>query len=143
MSLHQPRTRLAGTAKAFKREWLDLKDQWRDEKATEFKNRYIEELFDSVDHAVDLFNTLSPRFAASLVSQDADQHRRFFERIDAPFVGNGFTRWVDGQYALDRPELGLSNWEFGRLFGRGGVLSGDSVFTVRSRVTQTDPNIGR
>ena len=96
-------------------------------------------IVDSVDHAVDLFNRLSPRFAASLVSQDADQHRRFFERIDAPFVGNGFTRWVDGQYALDRPELGLSNWEFGRLFGRGGVLSGDSVFTVRSRVTQTDP----
>ena len=44
--------------------------------------------------------------------------------INAPFVGNGFTRWVDGQYALNRPELGLSNWQYGRLFGRGGVLSG-------------------
>ena len=40
------------------------------------------------------------------------------------------TRWVDGQYALDRPELGLSNWEHGRLFARGGVLSGDSVYTI-------------
>ena len=28
----------------------------------------------------------------------------FFARIDAPFVGDGFTRWVDGQYALDTPE---------------------------------------
>ena len=67
----------------------------------------------------------------------------FFNRVDAPFVGDGFTRWVDGQYALDRPELGLSNWEFGRLFGRGGVLSGDSVYTVRSRVTQTDQSLRR
>ena len=77
------------------------------------------------------------------MSADDDEHRHFFETINAPFVGNGFTRWVDGQYALDRPELGLSNWQFGRLFGRGGVLSGDSVYTVRTRVTQTDPSIGR
>ena len=88
-------------------------------------------------------SAIGQRFAASLISQSADAHQRFFDRIDAPFVGNGFTRWVDGQYALDRPELGLSNWEFGRLFARGGVLSGDSVFTVRSRATQTDPNVGR
>lgn len=96
-----------------------------------------------VEAAIDLFNTQSPRFAASLISEDDSEHQRFFELIDAPFVGNGFTRWVDGQYALDRPELGLSNWQFGRLFGRGGVLSGDSVFTIRSRATQTDPGIGR
>ena len=51
--------------------------------------------------------------------------------VDAPFVGDGFTRWVDGQYALDTPELGLSNWQGGRLLGRGGVLSGDSVHTIR------------
>ena len=63
--------------------------------------------------------------------------------VNAPFTSNGFTRWVDGQYALNRPELGLSNWQFGRLFGRGGVLSGDSVFTVRARVTQTNPQLGR
>ena len=47
------------------------------------------------------------------------------------------------EYALGRPELGLSNWQFGRLFGRGGVLSGDSVFTVRTRAIQDDPDIGR
>jgi glutamate-5-semialdehyde dehydrogenase len=96
-----------------------------------------------VEAAIRLFNQQSPRFVASLVSEDSDEHRVFFDLIDAPFVGNGFTRWVDGQYALNRPELGLSNWQFGRLFGRGGVLSGDSVFTVRTRVWQTDPDLGR
>ena len=117
----------------------DLGHEWEWENSPELTLAVV----DSVDDAVALFNDLSPRFAASLISGDEAAHRRFFETIDAPFVGNGFTRWVDGQYALDRPELGLSNWEFGRLFGRGGVLSGDSVYTVRSRVTQTDPAIGR
>ncbi|UCG40928.1 MAG: glutamate-5-semialdehyde dehydrogenase [Acidimicrobiia bacterium] len=98
---------------------------------------------DSVDEAVTLFNEQSPHFAASLISADAGAQQAFFDAIDAPFVGNGFTRWVDGQYALDRPELGLSNWQMGRLFARGGVLSGDSVFTIRSRVTQDHMDIGR
>lgn len=100
-------------------------------------------IVDSVEEAIELFNSQSPRFVASLVSDSVEEHERFFARIDSPFVGNGFTRWVDGQYALGRPELGLSNWQFGRLFGRGGVLSGDSVYTVRTRVTQKDPDIGR
>lgn len=100
-------------------------------------------LVESVDEAVELFNAHSPRFIASLVSDDADEHRRFFETVDAPFVGNGFTRWVDGQYALDRPELGLSNWQAGRLLGRGGVLAGDSIFTIRTRALQADPELGR
>ena len=93
--------------------------------------------------AVALFNAHSPRFAASLVSQDPAAHAAFFAAIDAPFVGDGFTRWVDGQYALNRPELGLSNWEHGRLFARGGVLAGDGVFTVRARVRQTDIELDR
>ncbi len=97
----------------------------------------------SIDAAVDAFNSYSPRFIASLVSRDPELHEEFYARIDAPFVGNGFTRWVDGQYALQRPELGLSNWEFGRLFGRGGVLSGDSIFTLRTRAIQDRPDIGR
>ena len=97
----------------------------------------------NVEEAIALFNEQSPRLAASLISDDLDEQDRFFEMIDAPFVGNGFTRWVDGQYALDRPELGLSNWQFGRLFGRGGILSGDSVHTIRTRVVQSDPDIGR
>lgn len=93
--------------------------------------------------AIELFNAQSPRFAASLISESEVEQGGFFDLIDAPFVGNGFTRWVDGQYALNTPELGLSNWQFGRLFGRGGVLSGDSVFTIRARAIQDDPDIGR
>ena len=97
----------------------------------------------SLDEAVDLFNRYSPRFAASLIAEDQQAQQRFFAGVDAPFVGNGFTRWVDGQYALSRPELGLSNWQGGRLLGRGGILSGDSVFTVRLRVVQDDPTLHR
>jgi glutamate-5-semialdehyde dehydrogenase len=97
----------------------------------------------AIDDAVALFNRVSPRLVASLVSDDAVEHRRFYAAVDAPFVGSGFTRWVDGQFALGRPELGLSNWEHGRLFARGGVLSGDSVYTVRTVAVQDDPDVHR
>ena len=119
--------------------WDDLGNEWEWEDSPEVTLVIVE----SVDQAVDLFNAQAPRFVISLLSEDEAEHSRFFERVDAPFVGDGFTRWVDGQYAFNRPELGLSNWEFGRLFGRGGVLSGDSVFTLRSRVTQTNPTLRR
>lgn len=98
---------------------------------------------DDVDQAVGMFNRFSPRFVASLISSDADEAEAFYRAIDAPFVGDGFTRWVDGQYALDQPELGLSNWQTGRLFGRGGILSGDSVYSVRLRARVADPNLHR
>ena len=97
----------------------------------------------SVAEAVALHNEVSPRFIASLISEDPEEHARFYAAVDAPFVGDGFTRWVDGQYALDTPELGLSNWQFGRLLARGGVLSGDSIYTVRHRATIDDPTIHR
>ena len=100
-------------------------------------------LVDSIDEAANKFNEQAPGFVASLISDDSVEFDRFFNAVDAPFVCDGFTRWVDGQYAYDRPELGLSNWEFGRLFGRGGVLSGDSVYTVRARVRQSDPDLRR
>ena len=98
---------------------------------------------DDVAHAVELCNTHSPHFIASLVSADPDEHERFYRSIDAPFVGDGFTRWVDGQFALLQPELGLSNWQSGRLFGRSGVLSGDSVHTIRLRASVADPDLHR
>ena len=98
---------------------------------------------DDLDHAIELFNRYSPRLTASLIGTDADEHRRFADRCDAPFIGNGFTRWVDGQFALDRPELGLSNWENGRLFARSAVLSGDSVFTVRLFADVVDSGLHR
>jgi glutamate-5-semialdehyde dehydrogenase len=100
-------------------------------------------LVDGLEEAVDHFNRLSPRLVASLVSDDRAEQDWFFAAVDAPFVGDGMTRWVDGQYALDRPELGLSNWQHGRLLGRGGVLAGDSVFTIRTRMTQRDPGLHR
>ncbi len=117
----------------------DLGVEWEWEESPEVTL----EIVDSVDDAVSLFNTQSPRFAASLISSDTDEHQVFYDTVDSPFVSNGFTRWVDGQYALDRPELGLSNWQYGRLFGRGGVLSGDSAFTIRIRANQTDPDLKR
>lgn len=98
---------------------------------------------DDVAEAVSLFNRYSPRFAASLVGGDDVAQQRFYDTVDAPFVGDGFTRWVDGQFAFDRPELGLSNWQAGRLFGRGGVLSGDSVHTVRTRAHVLDHDLHR
>ena len=117
----------------------DLGREWEWEETPEVSLKIV----DDVAEAVALFNALSPRFAASLISQDPAAHARFYETIDAPFVGDGFTRWVDGQYALNKPELGLSNWENGRLFARGGVLAGDGVFTVRARVRQTDLDLDR
>jgi glutamate-5-semialdehyde dehydrogenase len=98
---------------------------------------------DDVAEAVALFNRHSPRFAASIVGGDDVVQQRFYDSVDAPFVGDGFTRWVDGQFAFDQPELGLSNWQSGRLFARGGVLSGDSVHTVRTRAHVRDHHLHR
>lgn len=92
-------------------------------------------LADSLAAGVSLFNRFSPHFVACLLSTCNQDAQVFYETVNAPFVGDGFTRWVDGQYALRTPELGLANWEAGRLLGRAGVLSGTSIFTVRTRVT--------
>ena len=94
---------------------------------------------DSVEQAIALFNKYSPQFIASLLSSDRSEHAYFYESVNAPFVGDGVTRWVDGQKALKKPELGLSNWQFGRLFGRGGILTGDGVLTVRTRAVRKAP----
>ena len=96
-----------------------------------------------VSHAIEMFNSYSPQFVVSIISDSEDEIDKVWRQCNAPFVGDGFTRWVDGQFALNRPELGLSNWQFGRLFGRGGILSGDSAFTVRLRVRQHDENLHR
>lgn len=93
---------------------------------------------DDLTQAMALFNAWSPRFVASLISDDAVAQQRFYQGVEAAFVGDGFTRWVDGQYAFGRPELGLSNWQGGRLLARGGVLSGDGVVTLRARMRQSD-----
>ncbi len=110
-----------------------LAHEWEWEQTPEVTLVVVRDL----DEAVALCNRYSPQFVASLVGDDAKEHERFYETVNAPFVGDGQTRWVDGQKALRRPELGLSNWQWGRLFGRGGVLSGDSVYTVRTRARGT------
>jgi len=107
----------------------DLGTEWEWDDRPEFCFEVIETL----DDGYALLNTFSPRFVASLLSHDPAEHARFFSATDCPFVGDGHTRWVDGQYALGKPELGLSNWENGRLLGRSGILAGDSVYTVRMR----------
>jgi glutamate-5-semialdehyde dehydrogenase len=100
-------------------------------------------LVDNLSEAIELFNSYSPQFIVSVISENEPERQTVWAGTNAPFVGDGFTRWVDGQFSLLRPELGLSNWENGRLFGRSGVLSGDSAFSVRLRVHQTDVNIHR
>jgi glutamate-5-semialdehyde dehydrogenase len=117
---------------ALGREW-----EWEDTPEITLK------ITDGLDHAIALFNDHSPQFTASLISENPAAHRHFFDAVNAPFVGDGFTRWVDGQYALNQPELGLSNWEHGRLLARGAILSGNGVFTVRSRVVQADAGVRR
>jgi glutamate-5-semialdehyde dehydrogenase len=100
-------------------------------------------LTDSTDHAVRLFNSHSPQFVVSAVSQNEQEIEHIWNTCNSPFFGDGFTRWVDGQFALLRPELGLSNWQNGRLFSRSGILSGDSAFTVRLRVRQQNSDLHR
>ncbi|WP_210206686.1 hypothetical protein [Methylobacterium durans] len=117
----------------------DLGREWEWEDTPEVSLKIVDDL----DHAVALFNRYSPQFVASLISRHPAAYRRFYDTVNAPFVGDGFTRWVDGQYALNQPELGLSNWENGRLLARSAILSGGGVFTVRSRVTQADPRLRR
>src|SRR5579859_6196196 len=80
------------------REW-----EWEDTPEVTLK------LVADLDEAAQLFNAHSPRFIACVITEDAAARDRFYAAADAAFVGDGFTRWVDGQYALGRPELTLSN----------------------------------
>jgi glutamate-5-semialdehyde dehydrogenase len=116
-----------------------LSDEWEWEDSPELTLALVNDL----DEAIDLCNAHSPRFIVSVISEDAADHDHAWRTLEAPFVGDGFTRWVDGQYALRTPELGLSNWQGGRLFGRGGILTGDAIATVRTRMRQSDPSITR
>lgn len=100
-------------------------------------------LCDDLAQGISLFNTYAPRFVLSVISNDEDDHVLAFQTAEAPYVGDGFTRWVDGQYALGVPELGLSNWERGRLLARGGILTGEGITTLRYRVRQHDPQVSR
>jgi glutamate-5-semialdehyde dehydrogenase len=100
-------------------------------------------VYEDVMQGIQSFNEYAPNFIVSLISNDLKELEMVWRYAKAPFVGNGMTRWVDGQFALDRPELGLSNWQNGRMLGRGAILSGDSVYSVRYRADQRDINLSR
>ncbi|MBL6722853.1 MAG: glutamate-5-semialdehyde dehydrogenase [Candidatus Margulisbacteria bacterium] len=127
--------RASGVVQEPQYEPLDLQaigTEWEWEKTPEITIVVVE----SIDEAIELFNCYSAQFVASLITQSQLELIDFFNRINAPFVGNGMTRWVDGQYALNAPELGLSNWENGRFLARSAILSGDSVYTTRLKMNQ-------
>jgi glutamate-5-semialdehyde dehydrogenase len=105
----------------------DLGREWEWESTPELSFVMV----DGIDQAAALCNRHSPHFVASVLSRREGAFEEFYARVDAPYVGNAFTRWVDGQWAWGRPELGLTNWERGRLLGRSGFLSGDDIVTVR------------
>ncbi|MCU0260805.1 MAG: aldehyde dehydrogenase family protein [Ilumatobacteraceae bacterium] len=120
-------------------EEADLAREWEWDDSPELTIAVVDDLA----HGVALCNRWSPRFVVSVVSDHADEQEAAWRALDAPFVGDGFTRWVDGQYALSTPELGLTNWEHGRTWGRSGILSGDGVHTVRLRARFDDPTVHR
>jgi glutamate-5-semialdehyde dehydrogenase len=111
----------------------DLGREWEWETTPEVSVTVAEDDED----AVALINACSPHFVASIVTTDDKRFERFYARVDAPYVGRGFTRWVDGQWAWGRPELGLANWERGRVMGRSGILAGDDVYTLRDVFVDT------
>lgn len=117
----------------------DLALEWEWEETPEVSLVLVHE----IEEAVALLNRYSPQFIVSVISRGDAALPYVWANANAGFVGNGMTRWVDGQYALNRPELGLSNWQHGRLLARSGVLSGDSVYTIRSRMIQNDPDLHR
>ena len=117
----------------------ELSTEWEWENAPECSLIIVND----VDEAIVLFNEYAPSFIVSIISDDEAEVEKVWRKTNAPFVSNGMTRWVDGQFALNRPELGLSNWQNGRTFGRGGILSGDSVFSVRYRALQHDADLHR
>jgi glutamate-5-semialdehyde dehydrogenase len=117
----------------------ELGTEWEWENAPECSLVIVND----VNEAIALFNRYAPSFIVSIISDNEAEVEKVWRETNAPFVSNGMTRWVDGQFALNKPELGLSNWQNGRTFGRGGILSGDSVFSVRYRALQHNADLHR
>jgi len=134
--------RAAGAQAEMRAETADvalLAHEWEWEESPEMSVVLCDDLADGIA----LFNRYAPRFVLSVLSDRPEDHVLAFNTAEAPYVGDGFTRWVDGQYALNVPELGLSNWEHGRLLSRGGILTGEGITTLRYRVQQHDPDVAR
>jgi hypothetical protein len=58
MSLSASKIRLAALTKELSVNWRETKESWRDVKAQEFEQNYLQELFDSVDAAVGVMDQL-------------------------------------------------------------------------------------
>lgn len=58
MSLSASKTRLAALTKELSVNWRETKESWRDAKAQEFEQNYLQELFDSVDAAIGVMDQL-------------------------------------------------------------------------------------
>lgn len=52
MSLQNSRGRLLGLSREMIRQWQETQEVWRDEKAREFDQTYMQPLFDAADNAV-------------------------------------------------------------------------------------------
>lgn len=50
---------LLANSKQLLRNWNETKESWHDSKAVEFEERYLRDLWASVDHAAPLFDQLS------------------------------------------------------------------------------------
>ncbi|MEM9191558.1 MAG: aldehyde dehydrogenase family protein, partial [Myxococcota bacterium] len=86
--------RAEGTREEAKAEAIDvpgLGREWEWEGSPEITVAVV----DDVEAAVELFNRHSPRFIASILSESAATRDAFYAAVDAPFVSDGFTRWVD------------------------------------------------
>ena len=58
MSLNASRGRLAALTKNLAGKWYDTKDKWRDAKAQEFEQKYINDLTDNVSSALAVIEKL-------------------------------------------------------------------------------------
>lgn len=58
MSLNASRTRLATVTKELSVQWESTKEHWRDVKAQEFQQKYMEELFGGVEGAMGVIEQL-------------------------------------------------------------------------------------
>ena len=58
MSMGGSKARLVGLSKELSLKWEDTKNYWRDAKAQEFENKYLQELFAGVDKTIGVVEKL-------------------------------------------------------------------------------------
>jgi hypothetical protein len=59
MNLAGNKRRLLGATKELSLRWTETREQWHDEKCREFHERYMQELFASVDRSVTIIDKLN------------------------------------------------------------------------------------